>query len=65
MLWGGELVLRGGAPAGQVVSAAWGATVGSCVGLAFVWDPAGGRVEVEKALEVLRAQGGRSGRVRP
>jgi heterotetrameric sarcosine oxidase gamma subunit len=45
MLWGGELVLRGGVPAGQVVSAAWGETVGSCVGLAYVWDPAGGRVD--------------------
>ena len=36
MLWGGELVLRDGAPAGQVTSAAWGATVGSCVGLAYL-----------------------------
>jgi len=36
MLWGGELVLRHGEPAGQVTSAAWGATVGSCVGLALV-----------------------------
>ncbi|WP_343909565.1 FAD-dependent oxidoreductase [Nocardioides aquiterrae] len=36
MLWGGELVLRDGAPVGQVTSAAWGATVGSCVGLAYL-----------------------------
>jgi 4-methylaminobutanoate oxidase (formaldehyde-forming) len=36
MLWGGELVLRGGAPAGQVTSAAWGETVGACVGLALL-----------------------------
>ena len=36
MLWGGELVLRDGVVAGQVTSAAWGATVGSCVGLAYV-----------------------------
>ncbi|MEP9365035.1 FAD-dependent oxidoreductase [Nocardioides sp. CN2-186] len=36
MLWGGELVLRDGMPAGQVTSAAWGATVGSCVGLAYL-----------------------------
>jgi glycine cleavage system aminomethyltransferase T len=36
MLWGGELVLRGGRPVGQVTSAAWGETVGSCVGLAHV-----------------------------
>ncbi len=36
MLWGGELVLRDGAIAGQVTSAAWGETVGGCVGLAYV-----------------------------
>jgi glycine cleavage system aminomethyltransferase T/glycine/D-amino acid oxidase-like deaminating enzyme len=36
MLWGGELVLNEGGPVGQVTSAAWGATVGSCVGLAYV-----------------------------
>ncbi len=36
MLWGGELVLRDGAVAGQVTSAAWGEAVGSCVGLAYV-----------------------------
>jgi glycine cleavage system aminomethyltransferase T/glycine/D-amino acid oxidase-like deaminating enzyme len=36
MLWGGELVLRGGRPVGQVTSAAWGETVGSCVALAYV-----------------------------
>ena len=45
MLWGGELVLRNGAPAGQVMSAAWGATVGAGVGLAYVWDPGGGVVD--------------------
>lgn len=44
MLWGGELVLRDGRPAGQVMSAAWGATVGAAVGLAYVWDPDGDRV---------------------
>ena len=33
MLWGGELILRDGVVAGQVTSAAWGETVGSCVGL--------------------------------
>jgi 4-methylaminobutanoate oxidase (formaldehyde-forming) len=44
MLWGGELVLRDGLPAGQVMSAAWGATVGAAVGLAYVWDPGGGGV---------------------
>jgi glycine cleavage system aminomethyltransferase T/glycine/D-amino acid oxidase-like deaminating enzyme len=41
MLWGGELVARDGAAVGQVTSAAWGATVGACVGLAYVADPAG------------------------
>jgi 4-methylaminobutanoate oxidase (formaldehyde-forming) len=36
MLWGGELVLREGAVAGQVTSAAWAETTGACVGLAYV-----------------------------
>ncbi len=36
MLWGGELILRDGVVAGQVTSAAWGATTGACVGLAYV-----------------------------
>jgi glycine cleavage system aminomethyltransferase T/glycine/D-amino acid oxidase-like deaminating enzyme len=36
MLWGGELLLRDGAVAGQVTSAAWGETVGASVGLAYV-----------------------------
>lgn len=36
MLWGGELILRDGAVAGQVSSAAWGETAGGCVGLGFV-----------------------------
>jgi glycine cleavage system aminomethyltransferase T/glycine/D-amino acid oxidase-like deaminating enzyme len=36
MLWGGELVLRGGKTAGQVTSTAYGATVGACVGLALL-----------------------------
>ena len=34
--WGGELVLRDGEPAGQVTSAAYGATAGACVGLALL-----------------------------
>jgi len=38
MLWGGELVLRDDRPVGQVTSAAWGATVGAVVGLAYVAD---------------------------
>jgi glycine cleavage system aminomethyltransferase T/glycine/D-amino acid oxidase-like deaminating enzyme len=36
MLFGGELLLLDGDPIGQVTSAAWGATVGACVGLAYV-----------------------------
>ena len=41
MLWGGELVLRDDEPVGQVTSAAWGETLGACVGLAYVADPSG------------------------
>ena len=41
MLWGGELVLRDDSPVGQVTSAAWGETLGACVGLAYVADPSG------------------------
>jgi glycine cleavage system aminomethyltransferase T/glycine/D-amino acid oxidase-like deaminating enzyme len=37
MMWGGELVLRDGVAVGQVTSAAWGETLGSCVALAYVW----------------------------
>jgi 4-methylaminobutanoate oxidase (formaldehyde-forming) len=36
MLWGGELVLHNGEPAGQVSSAAWSATCAAAVGLAYV-----------------------------
>jgi 4-methylaminobutanoate oxidase (formaldehyde-forming) len=59
MLWGGELLLRGGEPAGQVTSAAWGETVGSCVALGYLrhdapvtgdWLAAGG-FEVDVAGE--------------
>ena len=39
--FGGELVLRDGRPSGQVTSAAWGETLGGCVGLAYVHDPEG------------------------
>ena len=37
MVWGGELVLHDGEPAGQVTSAGWSATCGAAVGLAYVW----------------------------
>lgn len=59
MLWGGELLLHGGEPVGQVTSAAWGATVGSSVGLGYLrhdgpvtadWLAAGG-FEVDVAGE--------------
>src|SRR5262249_54740424 len=40
-IWGGELVLRDGVAVGQVTSGAWGATLGGCVGLAYVRHPAG------------------------
>ncbi|MFN8097904.1 MAG: FAD-dependent oxidoreductase [Dermatophilaceae bacterium] len=46
-LWGGELVLRDGAPAGQVTSAAYGAAVGRSVGLALVGDRSGIRPDGE------------------
>ena len=41
MAWGGELVLRDGVAAGQITSVAWGETIGSCVGLGYVWSPDG------------------------
>ena len=47
MLWGGELVLHDGTPAGQVSSAAWSATCGSAVGLAYVWRRDRGPVKAE------------------
>jgi glycine cleavage system aminomethyltransferase T/glycine/D-amino acid oxidase-like deaminating enzyme len=43
-LWGGELVLRDGAAVGQVMSGAWGETLGSYVGLAYVRHPGGDAV---------------------
>jgi glycine cleavage system aminomethyltransferase T len=47
MLWGGELVLRDGVPAGQVTSAAWGETSGACVGLAYLWQRTGEPVTLD------------------
>jgi heterotetrameric sarcosine oxidase gamma subunit len=41
MMWGGELLLRDGVAAGLVTSAAWGATIGASVGLAYVRHPGG------------------------
>lgn len=45
MLWGGELVLRDGVVAGQVTSAAWGETTGSCVGLTHLRSADGAVVD--------------------
>lgn len=36
MLWGGELILRNGTAVGQVTSAAWGAALGTSVGLGYL-----------------------------
>ena len=47
MLWGGELVRRDGVAAGQVTAAAWGETLGACVGLAYVWSADGDRVTAD------------------
>jgi heterotetrameric sarcosine oxidase gamma subunit len=47
LMWGGELLLRDGAPAGLVTSAAWGATIGASVGMAYVRHPGGDVVTPE------------------
>jgi 4-methylaminobutanoate oxidase (formaldehyde-forming) len=47
MLWGGEVILRDGAVAGQATAAAWGETTGSCVGLAYVRSPEHGIVDAD------------------
>jgi len=39
MMWGGELLLRNGEPAGQLTAAAWGESLGAAVGLAYLRDP--------------------------
>jgi heterotetrameric sarcosine oxidase gamma subunit len=49
MMWGSELLLRDGEPAGQVMSAAWGETLGAAVGLAYLRDPAGDAVTADFA----------------
>ena len=51
MMWGGELLIRDGTGAGQVTSAAFGATIGACVGLAYVWRPDGANVAPDWILE--------------
>jgi heterotetrameric sarcosine oxidase gamma subunit len=47
MLWGGELVIRDDRAVGQLTSAAWGTTLGSCVALGYIWHPDGGPVTTE------------------
>jgi glycine cleavage system aminomethyltransferase T/glycine/D-amino acid oxidase-like deaminating enzyme len=49
MLWGGELLLRDGQPAGQLTSGAFGAALGAAVGLGYLRDPAGGVVAADFA----------------
>jgi glycine cleavage system aminomethyltransferase T len=65
MLWGGELILRDGRPAGQLTSAAFGHTVGGAVALGYVSKEAGaadaayvesGRYEIDVAGERLAAR---------
>jgi len=51
MMWGGELVLRDGLAVGQVTSAAWGETLGSCVALAYVWRRDGAVVTADHLRE--------------
>ncbi|HEY2505366.1 MAG TPA: FAD-dependent oxidoreductase [Streptosporangiaceae bacterium] len=65
MMWGSELVLRDGEPVGQVTSAAWGESLGTAVGLAYLRDPAGlpltaaftrtGRYEVNVGGQIVEA----------
>jgi heterotetrameric sarcosine oxidase gamma subunit len=47
LMWGGELLLRDAAAAGLVTSAAWGATIGASVGMAYVRHPGGDVVTPE------------------
>ena len=47
MVWGGELVERDGQAVGQVTSAAWSTTFGTCVGLAYLWRRDGDTVTAD------------------
>jgi 4-methylaminobutanoate oxidase (formaldehyde-forming) len=64
-LWGGELILRDGAPVGSVTSAAFGHTIGKPVGLGLIGNANGladttwiesGRYEIDVAGEHFAAQ---------
>jgi 4-methylaminobutanoate oxidase (formaldehyde-forming) len=63
MMWGGELLLRDGVAAGLVTSAAWGATLGASVGLAYVRH-AGGDVVTPEYLRSGRYEVNVGGQVR-
>ena len=47
VLWGGELILRDGEPAGHLASAAYGAALGASVGLGYVRRADGGVADPE------------------
>jgi 4-methylaminobutanoate oxidase (formaldehyde-forming) len=64
MLWGGEAILRNGAPVGFVSSAAFGHTLGCPVAMGYVNNPDGiadaayltsGRYEIDVAGDLLPA----------
>ncbi len=62
MPWGGELVLAGDEPVGQVTSAAWAATTGAGVGLAYLRPgslPTDGMVTVNVGGRLVPAQASR------
>ena len=61
MLWGGELVLRDGEPVGQVTSAAYGATVGASVGLAYLRRDEPGHLRLAGRGRVRGGPGGGAG----
>ncbi len=51
MLWGGELVLGPEGACGQVTSAAWSATLGASVGLAWLWHRDGSPMAIADVNE--------------
>ena len=65
MMWGGELVLRNGAPVGQVMSGAWGQALGASVGLAYVRHHQGGSVVTPAYLREGSYQVNIGGDIRP
>lgn len=63
VLWGGELILRDGAPVGELESCAYGHTLGAAVGLGYVHNEDGvdrdfiaaGKFEIDIAGEIVSA----------